>query len=247
MQVDKLIGIIRSQCDNPDPNRPTEDRIMLAIRKCAQLMQNEMQGALPGWNLEYSDVSAGDGLAPVPLPVNLGKVRRVYCMDPNTNESGLVTSIKLVDFDDLNGYSGRAAVAEAVAPLFTGGMLQLQFAPSLVEQKTYRVWYETGVVDEYGKADTPLPQVAQYHNYLADMATLEVLPQCWWGRLVEGELKMSLSSKMFVMQSHRKALYEQTMLAVIANQKNWKDHISTIFHNAEPSPNGYGDWADEDW
>ncbi|MFN7930317.1 MAG: hypothetical protein U0Y68_20795 [Blastocatellia bacterium] len=242
MQIPELLRIVKQQCDYPDVHRPSEDHFMMAIRKCAQKLHNRLGVALPGWDIRSKDVQAGQNDFVKKLNIDsLGKPRRCYAILAMTDIYAMNCPVKIIDVDELNLYQGNAAIAEVCAPYYSDGDWKIQFAPSLTSTYTYRLWYEVGALPFYGKNDTPIPQTEGYHYLLADMVTVEVLPHCWWSKLLGKEVEMKAIDQKKLMDAHARGLKERCAESIAEQFPVFQEHISTLLATQEPLANGYAD------
>lgn len=242
MDVSRILYVANLKCDRPDPNRPGEDHFMMALRAAAQELHNRLQVALPGWDISYADVQAGPGMSLKNLQIpSLGKPRRCYAILDPSDEYALSCPVKIIDPDELNLYQGSASVAEVVAPFYKDGQWKAQFNPPLTASYTYRLWYEVGELPWYGRGDTPVPQIDSYHYLLADLMAVELLPHCWWSRLLGKEVEMKVSDQKKLMDAHAAKLTDRSEKSLARQFPVLQEHISTLLASQEPFANGYLD------
>lgn len=216
---------------------------MMALRKCSQELHNWMGLALPAWDISYTDVYVTSANDMYTLNVSgLSQLRRCYAIINNdTTQYAQHCPVEIVDADELGTYQGNAAIAEAVAPMYQGGQWKVQFAPPVSQEYTYRIWYEQGTLPWYSRGDKPIPQIENYHYLLADLITVEVLPHCWWSRLLEGETGMPVEKQRALMASHRKELKDRSQEAIARSFPAFRESIAVLLASQEPFANAYYD------
>lgn len=249
MDVSRILSIVKQRCDYPDPHRPGLDHYMMELRAGAQELHNRLGVALPPWDILPIDITAGRGQEVRNLSVgSFSKLRRCYAILENSSDGyALNCPVKVIDADELNLYQGRASIAEVVAPFYRDGGWKVQFAPPLSDTYTYRIWYETGELPWYGRGDTPVPQIEQYHYLLADLITIAVLPHCWWSKLLGKEVEMKMSDQQKLMERHAAKLSDRSEKSAARQFPIFQEAISTLLASQEPSANAYGEaWGDFD-
>lgn len=254
MDVDQIIGSVRTLLNDPEAQRPHDGQIMLALRKSVQMLANEMQLAPPAWSLESAPVTTDSSGRDVPFTqfVGGGKIRRVYCQDTNPEypNAEIGPGLHITTVDQLGQWGGLGAWAQAVAPFYdnTAGGWKLRFAPTPTETRRYTVWWETGEMSFFGRTGQVLPQAAPYHYLLCDMTALQVLPYCWWGKLLPAENPNALpyADQLKVMTIYRSELRSMLQTTAAEYRRQFADYILSTHQSSQPNPNPYGGWGDFD-
>lgn len=247
LHVERIIGEVRLDCNNPDAHAPSDDQIVQKIADCAQMLANELANQQPSWSLEIQLIPAG--LFDKPYRLNfpsLGKPTRLHTYDPS-NPQRSNEPLTLVRPQELtlpsNSETGERQAAFHY-PL--DGMPYLQVQPPFLEPTALKLWYETGELPELTLNSNPLPVMPQFHRYLRTLVDLEVLGFCEWTRLLLGkDLEPFQRAKLFDTERAR-------LLPVLAakeqrERQSWNIFIATGFQDGDGGCRPYAAWMEECW
>jgi hypothetical protein len=186
---DRLIGEVRLDCNEPEAHLPNDDLIMQKAGDVAQLLVNELANAPPGWSQRYYDFDVQPGKAFYPMPIDkaFSKPVRIHTINQG-NPYHVTRKIDMCDRQNVDEfYRGPRQALQIVGHHTARVMIiswdlsepQIEIVPEPVEVARYRVWYNTGVIDEPLQAQkSPVP--LEYFRYWRVKTSLLVLRYCSW-------------------------------------------------------------------
>jgi len=242
MRIDynRLIAEVRLDCQDPDPQKPTDDVIMMNAGDVAQAMMNRLANSPPGWSQRYFDlqVGPGDGIFRI-TEMDFSKPVRIHTIDPS-DPNHVTRKIDDCDMQNVDefyrgptkAYSARKHSAEIMVFRKEGGETFVHVIPEPSEAAIYRIWFNTGAINDPRKGDSaPIPP--EFFRYLRSQVSSIVLGHCRWGGVMNAD----------IMAAAEDSIEKKLTLS----KPEWDRFVLTNSVTGSTSPRGYADWYMNDW
>ena len=255
LYFDRLIAEVRVDLHEPDINSPTDDNILQKAGDVVQLRHNEQNNTGVGWSVRSRDITTQPGQASYVMAENevFGKPQRIHTVDPN-NQFHVTGKIPIVERQDIEQYydgSIRARLgsgyhtASCAVVYWQFGVPYVEFIPVPNGNATYRIWYETGEINEPNLGDN-LPITSPFHRYVRVSTALACLAYCRWSRLL-GEKPDAIEPErvLKIMQAYQAQLSPGLMKQELEYRAAFRDYIATAWQTGTGEPNPYGGGLDD--
>ncbi len=255
LNFDRLIAEVRTDLFEPDINSPTDDLILQKAGDIVQLRGNEQSNTGVGWSVRSRDITTQPGQASYLMTENqiFGKPQRIHTIKPNDpfHVSDKIPIVERQDIEQFYEGPGKSRLgsnyhtAACAVVYWEFNAPYIEFIPTPNGSATYRIWYETGEINEPNLGDN-LPSTPPFQRYIRVSTALACLPYARWSRLLgDNPDKTDPMQAMKIMQAYQLQLQSGLMKQEVEFRKAWTDYIATGWQTGTGQPQPYGGYSDD--